>query len=334
MESARFFAFTVPSIWVRGRRPRSAGSRRLSPRSSTRPATRSKRRTRHRGHPGNLQRRRGRALPHHARDPGPVGGVVRAVQAALAGVGGPLPRRTASGSSPRSTWTPTPEQSAALQVIIPMVVAVIGGQLVDGFLGAMPQAQVRQWIGQVPAAAGKMGMQLAAPGADVDADADARPPADAPGAHGRARRPADFARASRRCRFLRRSPRGHGARRPGRGREGVRTGTGGQSRRPGGQARAGPGQPYLPGSAPTTRPRPAATRPSTPVTSPVDPGGRHRPGVRGGSRRHSHGCSAVGARSGEEREQARQHLVSLFEVLPPRDPRLSKARSTLSALLF
>jgi putative thioredoxin len=38
--------------------------------------------------------------------------------------------------------------------------------------------------------------------------------------------------------------------------------------------------------------------------------------------------------SGEEREQARKHLVSLFEILPPRDPNLTKARSALSALLF
>ena len=38
--------------------------------------------------------------------------------------------------------------------------------------------------------------------------------------------------------------------------------------------------------------------------------------------------------SGEERNKARAHLVSLFEILPPRDPRVTKARSTLSALLF
>ena len=38
--------------------------------------------------------------------------------------------------------------------------------------------------------------------------------------------------------------------------------------------------------------------------------------------------------SGEEREQARQHLVSLFELLPPADPRIKKARSALSVLLF
>src|SRR5205807_10223215 len=62
-----------------------------------------------------------------------------------------------------------PQLSAALQVqSIPMVVAVLGGQLVDGFLGAMPEAQVRQWIGQVLAAAEKMGMQVAAPADAAD----------------------------------------------------------------------------------------------------------------------------------------------------------------------
>ncbi|MGH3235823.1 MAG: thioredoxin family protein, partial [Streptosporangiaceae bacterium] len=66
-----------------------------------------------------------------------------------------------------------PQLSAALQVqSIPMVVAVLGGQLVDGFLGAMPEAQVRQWIGQVLAVAEKMGMQLAGDGAADDGAAD------------------------------------------------------------------------------------------------------------------------------------------------------------------
>jgi putative thioredoxin len=38
--------------------------------------------------------------------------------------------------------------------------------------------------------------------------------------------------------------------------------------------------------------------------------------------------------SGEDRDQARRHLISLFEIFPPRDPLVSKARSTLSSLLF
>ncbi len=52
-----------------------------------------------------------------------------------------------------------PQLAAALQVqSIPMVVAVIGGQLVDGFLGALPEAQVRQWINQVLQVADQLGM--------------------------------------------------------------------------------------------------------------------------------------------------------------------------------
>jgi putative thioredoxin len=38
--------------------------------------------------------------------------------------------------------------------------------------------------------------------------------------------------------------------------------------------------------------------------------------------------------SGEDRDRARRHLISLFEIFPPRDPRVAKARSTLSTLLF
>src|SRR6185312_12724616 len=56
-----------------------------------------------------------------------------------------------------------PQLAAALQVqSIPMVVAVVDGQLVDGFLGALPEAQVRQWIGQVLAVAQQLGMPSAA----------------------------------------------------------------------------------------------------------------------------------------------------------------------------
>src|SRR5580693_9205125 len=46
---------------------------------------------------------------------------------------------------------------------IPMVVAIIGGQMVDAFLGAMPEAQVRQWLDQVLAVAGQLGVQVAPP---------------------------------------------------------------------------------------------------------------------------------------------------------------------------
>ena len=78
-----------------------------------------------------------------------------------------------------------PQLSAALQVqSIPMVVAVIGGQLVDGFLGAMPEAQVRQWIDQVLEAAEKMGMQLPARPAPRTARRTALKPTRTPGSPG------------------------------------------------------------------------------------------------------------------------------------------------------
>ena len=54
-----------------------------------------------------------------------------------------------------------PELSAALQVkSIPMVVAAVGGQLVDGFLGAMPEAQLSPWLSQILTTAEKMGLQV------------------------------------------------------------------------------------------------------------------------------------------------------------------------------
>src|SRR5438876_3693096 len=69
-----------------------------------------------------------------------------------------------------------PQLSAALQVqSIPMVLGVIGGQLVPGFLGALPEAQVRQWLDQVLQVAQQLG--LAGDGAPPDAglEDDAEP---------------------------------------------------------------------------------------------------------------------------------------------------------------
>ena len=45
---------------------------------------------------------------------------------------------------------------------IPMVVAIAGGQPVDAFLGAMPEAQVRQWLTQVLAVADQLGVRSGA----------------------------------------------------------------------------------------------------------------------------------------------------------------------------
>ncbi len=62
---------------------------------------------------------------------------------------------------------------------IPMVVAVIGGQMVDAFAGAMPEAQVKQWLTQVLSVAEQLGVPTGAQpdGAGPDEAADNLPPA-------------------------------------------------------------------------------------------------------------------------------------------------------------
>jgi thioredoxin len=243
-----------------------------------------------------------------------------------------------------------PQLSAALQVqSIPMVVAVLGGQLVDGFLGAMPEAQVRQWISQVLAAAEKMGMQLTGPaiseeGEDEDEDEGETEDAVQPGANGTT-----------------------AAGRPG--------APGGP---PGGY---GPGGPQVPPAYAEARAAmergdldgAARAFEAELANSPGDPIAKtglaqvnlirrissyDQAKVRRAAAEHPDDVQAqsqvadidlasgrieeafdrllgvVRRTSGAERDQARAHLVSLFELLPPRDPHVTKARSTLSALLF
>ena len=226
-----------------------------------------------------------------------------------------------------------PELSAALQVqSIPMVVAVIGGQLVDGFLGAMPEAQVRQWIGQVLAVADKMGLQVAAPVADDladDAGTDSRMPGDAgaplgPGGIGVPGVPPAYA-----------------------------------------EARAAMERGDLDGAAKAFE-QELAANPADPIAktglaqvnlirrvSSYDQAKARRdaaehPGdveaqarvadidVANGRIEEAFNrlLGVVRRTSGEERDQARVHLVGLFELLPPNDPQVKKARSALSALLF
>ena len=220
-----------------------------------------------------------------------------------------------------------PQLSAALQVqSIPMVVAVLGGQLVDGFLGAMPEAQVRQWIGQVLAVAEKAGMQLAAPAAadadDLEGDADIAAAADAdvppvPGLPAYA------------------------------------------------EARAAMERGDLDGAAKAFE-QELAANPADPVAktglaqvnlirrvtaydqAQARRDAAERPGdveaqarvadieIANGRIEEAFNrlLGVVRRTSGEERDQARVHLVGLFELLPPNDPQVKKARSALSALLF
>jgi putative thioredoxin len=219
-----------------------------------------------------------------------------------------------------------PQLSAALQVqSIPMVVAVLGGQMVDGFLGAMPEAQVRQWIGQVLAVAEKTGMQLTAPAAadadDLEGDADIAADADLPPVPGL---PPAYA-----------------------------------------EARAAMERGDLDGAAKAFE-QELAANPADPVAktglaqvnlirrvtaydqAQARRDAAERPGdveaqarvadieIANGRIEEAFNrlLGVVRRTSGEERDQARVHLVGLFELLPPNDPQVRKARSALSALLF
>ena len=75
-----------------------------------------------------------------------------------------------------------PRISQALQVQgIPAVFAVIGGQLIPGFQGALPEAQVREFVNAVVAAGKEAGLSgaPAAPAADGDTPQPAPEPEDA-----------------------------------------------------------------------------------------------------------------------------------------------------------
>jgi putative thioredoxin len=222
-----------------------------------------------------------------------------------------------------------PQLSAALQVqSIPMVVAVLGGQLVDGFLGAMPEAQVRQWIGQVLAVAEKMGIELAAPDADqLENGTDARVPADTavpPGVGGAPGLPPAYAEARAAM------ERGDldGAAKAFEQELAVN---------PADQvARTGLAQVDLIRRV-TSYDQAKARREA--AEHPGDVAAQARVAdIEMASGRIEEAFNrllgVVRRTSGEERDQARVHLVGLFELLPPNDPQVKKARSTLSSLLF
>ena len=227
-----------------------------------------------------------------------------------------------------------PQLSAALQVqSIPMVVAVVGGQLVDGFLGALPEAQVRQWIGQVMVVAEKMGLPVTAPAGAAEAaqvaDAEA---GTAPG------RPGDG-----------RAPGGPGPGFPpayAEAREAMERGDlDGAAKAFEQELAANPADPVArAGLAQVSLVRRVssydqaqARRDAAEHPGDVDAQARVADIELASGRveeAFNRLLGVVRRTSGEERDRARKHLVSLFDLLPPNDPEVKKARSALSALLF
>ena len=251
-----------------------------------------------------------------------------------------------------------PQLSAALRVqSIPMVVAVMAGQMVDGFLGALPEAQVREWLDQVLAAADELGV-------DGGTAADGQGEAGQDGQAGQAQDGQAQAGQAGQA--------GPGAAAGGTG----PAAAGAQGARPAPGPRPGehPGyqaaQEAMEGgdldAAAAAFEQVLAATPDDPVAKvglgQVDlirrVNGYDQAKVRREAAEHPDDVAAqsrvadldlamgkideafdrllgtIRRTTGEQRDQARRHLVSLFEILPGRDQRVTRARGTLSSLLF
>jgi len=196
---------------------------------------------------------------------------------------------------------------------IPMVVAIVGGQPVDAFLGALPEAQVRQWLSQVLAVADQVGARSGggAAGADGEADdADAMPPAYAEAQDAMERGDMDAA-ASVIEKALAETP----------------------------------GDPVLKSwlsqvsliRRVTGYDQAAARRDA--AASPADVDAQLRVAdieLAAGRAEEAFDrlLGVIRRTTGEERNKARLHLLDLFEIFPPDDPQVKRARSQLTALLF
>ncbi len=217
-----------------------------------------------------------------------------------------------------------PQLAAALQVqSIPMVVAVVGGQLVDGFLGAMPEAQVRQWLGQVLAIAEKVGV-LPEGSAEVEDDEADGATSRAGGYGGADQLPPAYAAATA---AMERGDLDAAAR-------ALEEQLAASPSDP--MARSGLAQVNLirrVGSYDQARARRDAAGHPDDVQAQIRVADIDLASGRI-EEAFDRLLGVIRRTSGEDREQARAHLVGLFDILPPRDPRVTKARSSLSALLF
>ncbi len=224
--------------------------------------------------------------------------------------------------------------SAALRVqSIPMVMVAIGGQIVTGFVGAMPEPQVRQWIDQVMSEASRLGFG-GEPGSEPAAGQQA--------------------------------PRQAGA---GRAQPGTPSAVPADADRPGypelSEAQEAMERGDLDGAEAAFE-KLMANSPGNPMATlglaqvrlvkrvnsydqaRARKDAAEHPGDVDAQCRVADIDLAMGRiedafdrligtikrTTGEDRDRARMHLLSLFEVLPPRDQRVAKARATLSSLLF
>ena len=223
-----------------------------------------------------------------------------------------------------------PQLAAALQVqSIPMVVAVVGGQLVDAFLGALPEAQVRQWLGQILAVAQQLGLPGAQNGGEPEAVTDA-----AGGGPGLGRQPLSPEEE------LLSDPRFKAAQ------DAMDIGD------LNGAANAleqvlgdSPGHPVAKAwlaqvelfkrvnSYDPAKVRFAAAETPDDVDAQASMADLELANGQIDAA-FDRMLAVIGRTAGADKDKARVHLLGLFEIMPPRDPRVSKARGRLSSLLF
>jgi putative thioredoxin len=205
---------------------------------------------------------------------------------------------------------------------IPMVVAIIAGQMVDGFLGAMPESQVRQWLTQVLAVAEQVGLSPAG-GPPPEGAADAGPEDsgddeydDLP-PHLRGAREAmengEFDTAAALLEKVISDVPGDGIAKSWLAQVNV-------MRRVSGYDDA------------TAILRDAAQRPD-------DPDAQAKAAdleIASGRAEEAFDrlLGVVKVTSGDARNKARLHLIGLFDIFPPGDPAVKAARTRLSSLLF
>jgi putative thioredoxin len=234
-----------------------------------------------------------------------------------------------------------PQLRAALQVqSIPMVMAVAGGQVVDGFLGAMPEAQVRQWIGQVMQVAGQMGLPGGGAAAAGDDQANGQPgsteateaqPPGGPSGPGMPAGPAGAMMADPAFEEAQQAMERDDMEGAAAAFQKVLANS------PGNPAAAmGLAQVNLirrvSGYDQNQVRRAAAEDPANvEAQSSVADIEVATGGIEEGFDRL---LGTIRRTSGDDRDRARLHLVSLFDVFPPGDPRVARARAGLSSLLF
>ncbi len=198
---------------------------------------------------------------------------------------------------------------------IPMVVAIVGGQMVDAFLGAMPEAQVSQWITQILAVADQIGVQGGEPGEPGAPGEEGEVVDDLPPALAAARDAME---------------------------------TGDLDSAAGALEKAlvdAPADPLakswlaqvnlmrrVSSADPATASREAAGSPDDIDAQLLMADFQMASGDA--EQAFDRVLGVIKRTSGAERNTARLHLLDLFEVLPPNDDRVKKARTQLALLLF